>query len=489
MAYNFENVTPYVSTSNQTAANNQMLVSGFQNSMKTFQALEQQRLKENSRKNALIDKDIKDAEAAWNLSVGEARKTGKVVDLDSKLKDLKTEYYRLNQSRKNEGANIGEIDYKLSQILTMPDNLKNMVENLGVDGTEWSTKKPGQTNPAQDPNLSMFLNTVTQAKTFEAPVYDENNNVIKSGFKQEYSFDLDTYSWNLSTSRVDPGSKIPFYSINSNSYDAMDMGLYNPVDKPLNSYVSIGEKSGLYGTKLVDKEYVPDTSVLNPDFIKPLAKIQIFDKDKNGDPIAAIPGKEIYQMQKVVDIEKIKASLDIPLQTAASAYLVSPVVAATAWNKDFMKPKEVGADGIEFIPEGEDERLYEMWDANTPLTTDQRNLLSQRYKDKFYEDLTASGVLNPSPDGVPFGPGKSNAQGSSVNDKIKGFIAGVESIASNNINGAAAFWKLNDEKTAYKLQAYRKNPFEEGSYVWVDVGGVPSVSLGDTTAFAAAINN
>ena len=85
MAYNFENVTPYVSTSNQTAANNQMLVSGFQNSMRTFQALEQQRLKENSRKNALIDKDIKDAEAAWNLSVGEARKTGKVVDLDSKL--------------------------------------------------------------------------------------------------------------------------------------------------------------------------------------------------------------------------------------------------------------------------------------------------------------------------------------------------------------------------------------------------------------------
>ncbi len=146
MAYNFENVTPYVSTSNQTAANNQMLVSGFQNSMRTFQALEQQRLKENSRKNALIDKDIKDAEAAWNLSVGEARKTGKVVDLDSKLKDLKTEYYRLNQSRKNEDANISEIDYKLSQILTMPDNLKNMVENLGVDGTEWSTKKPGQTN-------------------------------------------------------------------------------------------------------------------------------------------------------------------------------------------------------------------------------------------------------------------------------------------------------------------------------------------------------
>jgi hypothetical protein len=59
MAYNFENVTPYVSTSNQTAANNQMLVSGFQNSMKTFQALEQQRLKDNAKKNALLDADIK----------------------------------------------------------------------------------------------------------------------------------------------------------------------------------------------------------------------------------------------------------------------------------------------------------------------------------------------------------------------------------------------------------------------------------------------
>lgn len=489
MAYNFENVTPYVSTSNQTAANNQMLVSGFQNSMRTFQALEQQRLKENSRKNALIDKDIKDKEAAWNLSVGEARKTGKVVDLDSKLKDLKTEYYRLNQSRKNEGANISEIDYKLSQILTMPDNLKNMVENLGVDGTEWSTKKPGQTNPAQDPNLSMFLNTVTQEKAFEAPVYDENNNVIKPGFKQEYSFDLDTYSWNLSTSRVDSSGEIPFYSINSNSYDAMDMGLYNPVDKPLNSYVSIGEKNGLYGSKLVEGEYVPDTSVLNPDFIKPLAKIQIYDKDKNGNPIAAIPGKEIYQMQEVVDIEKIKASLDIPLQTAASAYLVSPTVAATAWNNDFMKQKEVRADGTEFIPEGEDERLYEMWDANTPLTTDQRNLLSQRYKDKFYENLDNSGMLEPSKDGVPFGPGKSSAKDTSPDDKIKGFIAGVDMIKANNINGMGAAWLLNDEGTAYKLKAYRKNPFDDGSYVWVDVGGVPAISLGDTTAFAAAINN
>jgi len=489
MAYNFENVTPYVSTSNQTAANNQMLVSGFQNSMKTFQALEQQRLKENSRKNALIDKDIKDAEAAWNLSVSEARRTGQVVDLDSKLKGVRTEYYRLTQELKKPGVDASEINYRLSQILTMPDNLKNMVENLSVDGKEWNDRQPGQTNPAQDPNKTMFLNTITQTKTFEAPVYDEDGYLLTNGYRQDYSFDLDTYSWNLKTSKVDASGETEFYSINSNSYGAMDMGLYNPVDKPVNSYVSIGEKSGLYGTKLEGKAYVSDTSVLNPNFIKPLAKIQIFDKDKFGNPIAAIPGKEIYQMQKVVDIEKIKASLDIPLQTAASAYLVSPVVAATAWNKDFMKPKEVGADGIEFIPEGEDKRLYEMWDANTPLTTDQRKLLSQRYKDKFYEDLTASGILNPSKDGVPFGPGKSNAQGSSVNDKIKGFIAGVESIASNNINGAAAFWKLNDEKTAYKLQAYRKNPFEEGSYVWVNVGGVPSISLGDTTAFAAAIKN
>ena len=383
MAYNFENVTPYVSTSNQTAANNQMLVSGFQNSMKTFQALEQQRLKESARKNALIDKDEKDAEAAWNLSVGKVRAGGKVVDLDSKLKDLKTEYYRLNQSRGDEGANISDIDYKLSQMLTMPENLKNMVENLGVDGGEWSKRKPGQTNPAQDPNLTMFLNTVTQAKNFEAPVYDENNNLLSEGFKQDYNFDLNTYSWNLSTSRVNASNEIPFYTINSNSYEAMDMGLYNPVEGPLNAYTSLAEDVGLFETSEgEDGNITQNHGVLNKKYVKNMK-----DGGLTRVTLDSTAGSEIYQMQRIPDFEKIKADMFNKLSTGASAYLVSPTVAATAWNENFRKKMSINSDGVEFIPQGEDERLYEMWDANVPLTDDKRKLLTEQYSNSFYKKI------------------------------------------------------------------------------------------------------
>jgi len=485
MAYNFENVTPYVSTSNQTAANNQMLVSGFQNSMKTFQALEQQRLKESARKNALIDKDEKDAEAAWNLSVGKVRAGGKVVDLDSKLKDLKTEYYRLNQSRGDEGANVSDIDYKLSQMLTMPENLKNMVENLGVDGGEWSKRKPGQTNPAQDPNLTMFLNTVTQAKNFGAPVYDENNNLLSEGFKQEYSFDLDTYSWNLSTSRVDLGSEIPFYTINSNSYEAMDMGLYNPVEGPLNAYTSAAEEIGIFETSEgEDGNMVQNHGKLNSKYIK-----NSQDGGLTRITLDATPGSEIYQMQRVVDMEMIKADMFNKLSTGASAYLVSPTVAATAWNQNFVKQKPIDSKGNAFIPEGEDERLYEMWDANVPLTDDKRKLLTEQYSEAFYTKYKNTGIFESVPEGISFGPGKSRATNAAVSSQINAFNDNAEIITVQNLNNKGARWQLNEEKTEYVYRIYDKVPGMDGVYDWLQVTGTPSIAVGDNTAFSAAINN
>ena len=485
MAYNFENVTPYVSTSNQTAANNQMLVSGFQNSMKTFQVLEQQRLKDNAKKNSLLDADIKNAEAAWNLSVGEARKTGKVVDLDSNLKDLKAEYYRLNQSRKNQGANISEIDYKLSQILTMPNNLKNMVENLKVDGDEWMARQPGQTNPAQDPKLTMFLNTVTQAKTFEAPVYDEIGNLKTDGYRQDYGFDLDTYSWNLKTSKVDANGEMEFYTINSNSYGAMDMGLYNPVEGPLNAYTSAAEEIGIFETSEgEDGNIVQNYGKLNSKYIK---------NSKNGGltriTLDATPGSEIYEMQRVVDMEMIKADMFNKLSTGASAYLVSPTVAATAWNENFRKKMSIDINGNEFIPEGEDEVLYEMWDENKPLTDDKRKLLTKRYSEEFYEKYGKTGIFQSVPEGISFGPGKSRAANAAVSNQLASFKNNADIITVQNLNNKGARWQLNEDKTEYVYRVYDKVPGIEGKYDWLQVSGTPSIAVGDEIAFSAAINN
>lgn len=485
MAYNFENVTPYVSTSNQTAANNQMLVSGFQNSMKTFQALEQQRLKDNAKKNALLDADIKNAEAAWSLSVGEARKTGKVVDLDSKLKDLKSEYYRLNQSRKDQGANVSDIDYKLSQILTMPDNLKNLVENLGVDGTEWSNRKPGQTNPAQDPKLSMFLNTVTQAKTFEAPVYDEIGNLLTSGYRQDYGFDLDTYSWNLKTSKVDANGEMEFYTINSNSYEAMDMGLYNPVEGPLNAYTSAAEEIGIFETSEgEDGNMVQNHGKLNSKYIK-----NAQDGGLTRITLDATPGSEIYQMQRVVDMEMIKADMFNKLSTGASAYLVNPSVAATAWNQNFVKQKPIDGKGNAFIPKGEDEKLYEMWDENEPLTDDKRKLLTKQYSEAFYTKYKNTGIFESVPEGISFGPGKSRATNAAVSNQVTAFKNNADIITVQNLNNKGARWQLNEDKTEYVYRVYDKVPGMDGVYDWLQVSGTPSIAVGDEIAFSAAINN
>ena len=54
----------------------------------------------------------------------------------------------------------------------------------------------------------------------------------------------------------------------------------------------------------------------------------------------------------------IKADMFNKLSTGASAYLVSPAVAATAWNQNFVKQKPIDSKGNAFIPKGEDEKWW-----------------------------------------------------------------------------------------------------------------------------------
>ena len=187
-------------------------------------------------------------------------------------------------------------------------------------------------------------------------MYDENNNLLSEGFKQDYNFDLNTYSWNLSTSRVNASNEIPFYTINSNSYEAMDMGLYNPVEGPLNAYTSLAEDVGLFETSEgEDGNITQNHGVLNKKYVKNMK-----DGGLTRVTLDSTAGSEIYQMQRIPDFEKIKADMFNKLSTGASAYLVSPTVAATAWNENFRKKMSINSDGVEFIPQGEDERLYEI---------------------------------------------------------------------------------------------------------------------------------
>ena len=89
MAYNFENVTPYVSTSAGTSAAQQNIINSVARAGQLYSAQIAQGLKDKKAINAATDKYNQDVDSGFATTVSDARTNGAVINLDETIQPVR----------------------------------------------------------------------------------------------------------------------------------------------------------------------------------------------------------------------------------------------------------------------------------------------------------------------------------------------------------------------------------------------------------------
>jgi len=223
----------------------------------------------------------------------------------------------------------------------------------------------------------------------------------------------------------------------------------------------------------------------------------------------------------------IKADAKNATDVQASSYLVSPSVAATAWNNNFIRtiPQDIQEvldletnrltrnmheqynlayswDQTEVLQKNLQEQLlvdlqafkektlteaelnpkeYEMWSGDQPITPEQTKLMKEGTMRSFMDNN--KNLFEEKLIGNSERPFKGDAA-VEISKQLAAFRALSPQVKSNNINNKPAFWILTDDKKAYELRQYNEID-DTGQMDWQLVGVAP-IAVGDETAFNAA---
>ena len=508
MAYNFENVTPYVSTSAGTSAAQQNIINSVARAGQLYSAQIAQGLKDKKAINAATDKYNQDVDSGFATTVSDARTNGAVINLDETIQPVRDRIIEYQKELKNNSeANKPDLKFKITQLTGMIKSLVKDTEGQIVDTQEWNNSSTNERDVAMDPNLATYLNVRSQNKNYQPSVYDDDGNVITRGFDQRVTANLDTYTWDTSVTNP-KGEEV--YSVNSGSYSLMDGGLFSPTKGPINMYNKIAEENGIFasidngeGGKTIDYSQLNSKYYKNP--------------EKGGRTVIttdSTPGKEIYQVQKQINFDLLRSDLYNSLTTSASSYLTNSGTAATAWNNNFVRTldgkmsKEIQDNlaKIDFTGMTEDDVIiksreirddvikknngdpaeYDMWDSSASLNKEKTKLMKKRFSEEFEENYSTLLTDNEAI-GAEYGPGKSSAQ-VEVNKNLSQFKANVDFIKVENLNGKGAGWFRNEEDKVYEFRQYiNADPLNPTNYDYELVESVPSISFGDEQGFLAAI--
>ena len=496
MAYNNPQYSGYVSTSANTQAVQQGLAMSTARQAQIAQAREQLELKERKAANNKIEK-TKDAKtAAFNNQLAQAVSTGKVTDVEGAFGGLRDQYYDLVQQYGAEDANKTSLDFEMSKILGMIPAFVTNMEGQSVDVGEWKESTPGQRDPGMDPTIGLYLDTIGQSDGYQPSQYDEAGNVIVGGYDITYEADTKTATWNTVVTRTEPGQDpIMIRTVNSGAYSLNPEGMFNATEGPLNTQTEIATGINLFA---VNAKGEPQEGVLNDKYV--LESVKYLDG-----------GYE--QRVQTANVDLIKADIQNATDIQASSYLVNPATAATAWNNNFIKTppnsilEEVKKDlnlMISQLPPGtmdsdriaivEQEMLntilaeqglnpseYKMWNGDTSITPEQTQLMKEGTMRSFLDNN--KNLLEDKFIGSSERPYKGDGE-IEVPKQIQAFRELSPQVKANNVNGKAAFWTLNEDKTAYELRQY--NEVEEGLFDMVLINGFSPIPVGDETAFNAA---
>ena len=124
---------------------------------------------------------------------------------------------------------------------------------------------------------------------------------------------------------------------------------------------------------------------------------------------------------------------------------------------------------------------YKMWNGDKPITPEQTQLMKEGTMRSFLDNN--KNLLEDKFIGSSERPYKGDGE-IEVPKQIQAFRELSPQVKANNVNGKAAFWTLNEDKTAYELRQY--NEVEEGLFDMVLINGFSPIPVGDETAFNAA---
>jgi len=510
MAYNNPQYSGYVSTSANTQAAQQGLAASTARQAQLMQARQQQELKERKAANAKIEKQKEIKTAAFNNNLAKAVSTGKITDVEGAFGGLRDQYYDLVQQYGNEGANKTTLDFEMSKIIGMIPSFVTNMEGQSVDVEEWQGAKDGEKDPAMDPSIGLYLDTIGQADGYQPTQYDENGMLTVGGYDITYEADTETATWNTIVTKTELGKEpIEIRTVNSGAYSLNPEGMFNKTEGPLNTQTEIASGINLFG---VNANGDVQEGVLNDKYVQEFIRT----------------GEDGFKQRvQTANTVLIKADAKNATDVQASSYLVSPSVAATAWNNNFIRtiPQDIQEvldletnrltrnmheqynlayswDQTEVLQKNLQEQLlvdlqafkektlteaelnpkeYEMWSGDQPITPEQTKLMKEGTMRSFMDNN--KNLFEEKLIGNSERPFKGDAA-VEISKQLAAFRALSPQVKSNNINNKPAFWILTDDKKAYELRQYNEID-DTGQMDWQLVGVAP-IAVGDETAFNAA---
>ena len=511
MAYNNPQYSGYVSTSANTQAVQQGLAASTARQAQLMQARQQQELKEKKAANAKIEKQKEIKTAAFNNNLAKAVSTGKITDVEGAFGGLRDQYYDLVQQYGNEDANKTTLDFEMSKIIGMIPSFVTNMEGQSVDVEEWQGSTAGERDPAMDPSIGLYLDTIGQADGYQPSQYDEDGNLTVGGYDITYEADTKTATWNTIVTKTELGKEpVEIRTVNSGAYSLNPEGMFNKTEGPLNTQTEIATGINLFG---INSNGEVQEGVLNDKYVQEFIRT----------------GKDGFKQRvQTANTVLIKADAKNATDVQASSYLVNPATAAAAWNNNFIRtiPQniqelidsedkrlavEMGKQyGIEIALGGNPESLqasmqnkllidsqafksktlieaelnpkeYEMWSGDQPITPEQTKLMKEGTMRSFIDNN--KNLFEEKFIGNSERPFKEDAP-TEVSKQLAAFRELSPQVKSNNINNKPAFWILTDDKKAYELRQYNEID-DTGQMDWQLVGVAP-IAVGDETAFNAA---
>ena len=511
MAYNNPQYSGYVSTSANTQAVQQGLAASTARQAQLMQARQQQELKEKKAANAKIEKQKEIKTAAFNNNLAKAVSTGKITDVEGAFGGLRDQYYDLVQQYGNEDANKTTLDFEMSKIIGMIPSFVTNMEGQSVDVEEWQGSTAGERDPAMDPSIGLYLDTIGQADGHQPSQYDEKGNLTVGGYDITYEADTKTATWNTIVTKTELGKEpVEIRTVNSGAYSLNPEGMFNKTEGPLNTQTEIANGINLFG---INANGETQEGVLNDKYVQEFIRT----------------GKDGYEQRvQTANTVLIKADAKNATDVQASSYLVNPATAATAWNNNFIRTIP---QNIQELIDSEDKRLalemakqynneialggnaeslqtsmqdqllvdsqefknktltlfdlnpkeYEMWSGDQPITPEQTKLMKEGTMRSFMDNN--KNLFEDNFIGNSERPYKGKGE-EEVSTELAAFRALSAGVKSNNVNGKPAYWILTDDKSAYELRSYGEIG-DTGEMDWKLVGFAP-IAVGDETAFNAA---
>ena len=497
MAYNNPQYSAYVST----AAGTQAALQGISNSTSKIaqivNARQQRELQERKAKNLLLDKKKEQKTAAFNTQLSKAVATGKITDVEGDFGYLRDEYYNLVQQYGNDGVSKTDLDFKMSKIVGMIPAFVTNITNQSVDVGEWKKSKPGQRDPAMDPTLGEYLDTMGQTDGYQPPQRDKDGNLTVGGFQMEHKPNIETGTWDTVVTEYKIGEPPRLVrSVNSGAYSLSEQGIFNITEGPLNTQTEIATGINLYAKN--SKGEIQE-GVLNDKYVQEFIRT----------------GKEGYQQRvQTANTVLIRANIQNATDVQASSYLINSQTAATAWNNNFIKEvpndlqekinitnksalksgKENGSSDDDIleaqqafkndilIKAGLNPVEYEMWSPDDEVTPEKTALMKEgtmrsfmKNNDNLFTEKYSQGSVRPY-----------KGEGAiEISKQLSAFRKLTPQVKANNVNGKAAFWTLSEDKTAYELRQYNEIG-DTGLFDMVIINGFAPIPVGDETAFNAA---